>query len=154
MNFTIRTATQADANEMMALLPNLTDFELPANRNPDHLWHGDRDMLKSWLDNKAPDTFVLVAVNDSDSVMGVSIVTMREEMLSHEPSSHLEVLSVSSEAHRQGIGQSLITHSEKEAKTRGANSMTLHVFSNNKRARALYDKHGFNGELMRYYKEI
>lgn len=139
---------------MIALLPNLANFDVPANRNPDHLWHGDRDMLQNWLDGNAPETFVLVAVDDVDAVLGVAIVSMRTEMLSHDPSSHLEVLSVSSKAHRQGIGQSLIAHSENAAKARGATSMTLHVFSNNKRARALYEKHGFNGELMRYYKEI
>ena len=139
---------------MMALLPNLADFEIPVNRNPDHLWHGDRAMLQDWLADQAPDTFVLVAVDASDAVLGVAIVTMKEEMLSHEPSSHLEVLTVSNKAHRQGIGRSLIEHSESEAKARGAGSMTLHVFSNNTRARALYEKQGFNGELMRYYKEI
>ena len=154
MSFSIRAATAEDAQAMYALLPLLASFDVPAGRDPDDLWLGDQAMLKSWLNGDAPDTFTLVAVDQIDTVVGVAIVSMREEMLSHEPSSHLEVLAVSDKVHRQGLGQRLISRCEKEAKARGAGSMTLHVFANNTRARALYEKMDFDGELLRYYKPI
>ena len=154
MSVSIRAANTNDAEAMHALLPSLASFEVPTGRNPDHLWHGDRDMLQRWLDGKAPEVFTLVAADDSDAVLGVAIVSMCEEMLSHEPSAHLEVLAVSATAHRQGLGQRLIQSAQSEAKTRGAGSMSLHVFANNHRARALYEKMGFEGELLRYYTEI
>ena len=154
MPFTIRKATTEDAGAMTALLPLLASFDVPAGRNPDDLWLGDRAMLDSWLKGEAPNTFTLVAVDESDAVFGVAMVTMREEMLSHDPSSHLEVLAVSNKVHRQGLGQRLIEASEKEAKIRGATSMTLHVFSNNTNARALYSKTGFSEEMIRCHKTI
>lgn len=154
MSFTIREATTEDADAMNALLPLLASFDVPAGRNPDDLWRGDRAMLESWLKGEAPDTFTLVTTGESNVVVGVSIVTMREEMLSHEPSAHLEVLAVSDKVHRQGLGRRLIEASEKEAKARGASSMTLHVFGNNTRARALYSKLGFDEEMIRCYKPI
>jgi len=154
MSFVIRDATTEDADAMNALLPLLATFEVPAGRNPDDLWMGDRAMLESWLKGEAPNTFTLVAVNDADTVVGVSIVTMREEMLSHDPSCHLEVLAVSDTVQRQGLGQRLIEASEKEAKVRGATSMTLHVFNNNTKARGAYKKCGFDEELIRCYKPI
>ncbi|MEE9333215.1 MAG: N-acetyltransferase [Granulosicoccaceae bacterium] len=154
MSFTIREATPKDADAMNALLPLLANFDIPAGRNPDDLWMGDRVMLESWLKGEAPDTFTLVAADESDAVVGLALVTMREEMLSHEPSSHLEVLAVSDKVHRQGLGRRLIEACEKEAKALGAGSMTLHVFANNTNARALYNKTGFGEEIIRCYKPI
>lgn len=151
-SFIIRAATHRDAQGMYALLPLLASFEIPDGRNPDDLWQGDRAMLDRWLDGDAPEAFTLVAADESDAVVGLAIVSLREEMLSHEPSSHLEVLAVSDKVHRQGLGQRLVEQCETEAKVRGAKSMTLHVFANNTRARTLYEKLGFDGEILRCYK--
>jgi len=154
MSFTIRNASSQDAEAMLALLPLLATFEVPAGRNPDDLWMGDREMLESWLAADAPDTFVQVAVDSDDAVVGLAMTTLREEMLSHAPSAHLEVLAVSDTIRRQGLGQSLIEHAQTEAKARGALSMTLHVFANNTRARGLYKKMGFDEELLRCYMPL
>ncbi len=43
---------------------------------------------------------------------------------------------------------------EDEARARGAHSMTLHVFGNNRRARALYAKIGYDEELIRAIKHL
>ena len=32
--------------------------------------------------------------------------------------------------------------------------MTLHAFANNERARSVYDRAGWNGELLRYVKPL
>jgi ribosomal protein S18 acetylase RimI-like enzyme len=32
--------------------------------------------------------------------------------------------------------------------------MTLHVFANNERARSVYDRFGYSGELLRYVKRF
>jgi len=154
MNYPIRDADAADTDSMVALLPQLADFDVPKNRNPDHLWEGDKAMLLSWLAGEEPNSFARVATTDSNTVVGVALTTMREEMLSHEPSAHLEALAVSPQHLRQGIGQALIADCEQQAKSRGALSLTLHVFANNKRAQALYKKSGFSFEIIRSYKEL
>ena len=79
---------------------------------------------------------------------------MRSELLSGEPSAHLEVLVVNPDARRQGIGKRLIEATETAAKALGATSLTLHVFANNKRARSLYQACEFKEELLRCYKPI
>ena len=43
---------------------------------------------------------------------------------------------------------------EEGARARGAESLTLHVFSTNTRARALYERLGYAGELIRYIKHL
>lgn len=111
-------------------------------------------MLKQFFAGAIPETHVLVAVEEDSTVHGVAIYTMRKELLSGEPSAHLEVLAVNADTRRQGIGQALIDSTETAAKTLGAQSITLHVFSNNTRARSLYKATGFKEELLRCYKPI
>jgi DNA-binding transcriptional ArsR family regulator len=43
---------------------------------------------------------------------------------------------------------------ERDVRARGALSMSLHVFARNTRARAVYERAGYSGELMRYIKHF
>ncbi|HCY04102.1 MAG TPA: hypothetical protein DHU16_01520 [Gammaproteobacteria bacterium] len=80
------------------------------------------------------------------------MITLREELFSHEPSAHLEALVVNAEARGLGIGRKLLAHAENCVSARGASTLTLHVFSNNHRARSLYDAFDFDSELIRAVK--
>lgn len=154
MTNTIRTAIAADREASLALLPELSDFDVPAYRNPDHTWHGDAKLLEQFFKQQTPDTHALVYEDAQTNIQGISIYTMRSELLSGEPSAHLEVLVVNPDARRQGIGKRLIEATETTAKALGATSLTLHVFANNKRARSLYQACEFKEELLRCYKPI
>jgi len=154
LRYEIRKALDADRQQALALLPELSDFDVPAYRNPDHTWQGDAKMLEQYFQGQIPNTDALVAVDDQSRLHGISIYTMRPELLSGEPSAHLEVLVVAASSRREGIGQALIEATEVAAKARGAQSLTLHVFANNKRARSVYASTGFNEELLRCYKPL
>ena len=148
----IRPLTSHDLSAMLALLPQLADFEVPARRNPDDLWTGDAQLLKKVVTGAAPDSFAEVAVDDQDIPLGMILVTLREELMSHAPSAHLEAIVVEPSARGRGLGRQLLNHAEKRAAAKGAQSLTLHVFSNNQRARALYDQQGYDSELIRAVK--
>ena len=90
---------------------------------------------------------------DADNqIQGIILVTLRDEMLSHEPSAHLEAIVVSPKARGQGLGRRLLMRTEERVKALGAESLTLHVFSNNTRARSLYRSQGFEEEMLRCIK--
>ncbi len=97
-------------------------------------------------------SFAEVAVDQADAPVGLILVTLREELMSHAPSAHLEAIVVAPEARGAGVGALLLTRAEDAAKDRGAHSLSLHVFANNSRARALYDKLGYDSELIRAIK--
>ena len=80
--------------------------------------------------------------------------TLRPELLSHEPSAHLEAIALDPAAEGRGVAQALLAAAEAAASARGALTMTLHVFAVNERARRLYDRAGYDGELMRYIKAL
>lgn len=153
MDYSIRAGTPADAPKIIALLPRLADFEVPTNRNPDHLWQGDCTLVEQWANGDRPEVDVAVAVSDN-KVVGIAVISAKKEMLSGEPSVHLESLAIDSTAEGKGVGAALMRETESIAMKRGARSISLHVFAANSRARALYEKSGFDGELLRYYKPL
>jgi len=151
---TIRPASKEDGDAMLALMPRLADFDIPPTRNPEHLWGHDAEMLREWLLGREMDCFVHVAEDERGTVVGMAMFRLRPELLSDEPSAHLEAIAVSREAEGRGIAAGLLAACEKDAGARGALSMTLHVFACNRRARAFYDRSGYDGELMRYTKPL
>lgn len=150
--FITRPAVSGDLSELMRMLPELADFEIPEHRDPKDLWQGDGKLLIDVLDRNAPDSFVEVAVDAAETIQGVILVTLREELMSHAPSAHLEAIVVAPPARGQGLGKKLLAHAETMAKAAGATSLSLHVFANNVRARALYDHEGYDSELIRAIK--
>ncbi len=149
----IRLATPKDGNQMRALLPRLANFEVPKRRKPEDLWRGDEAMLLAWQRGEEPSVFAHVAERDGE-ILGVAMVRLRRELLSQEPSAHLEVIVIAQEAEGHGIASRLLVEAEREAQNQGAKTLTLHVFANNTRARGLYEKFGYDGELIRYIKEL
>lgn len=133
-------------------MPFLASFEISQGRNSRHLWEGDAELLREWAGGRRPECFVHSAVAPEGKLFGFTIVSMRDELLSHNPSAHLEAIVVAAEAQRQGVASGLLLAAEEEAQNRGALSMSLHVFASNNKARAMYEKLGYDGELMRYIK--
>jgi ribosomal protein S18 acetylase RimI-like enzyme len=150
--YTIRAIQAQDLQAMVALLPQLADFRVPERRNPEDLWQSDAQLIGEVVAGSAAMTFADVIVDTTDTPHGLVLITMREELMSHAPSAHLEAIVVSPDKRGQGLGQKLLQHAEVAAARRGARSLSLHVFSNNLRARGLYDQAGYDSELIRAIK--
>lgn len=151
--YIIRDATAADGTAMLALVPRLAAFDIPARREPQHLWRDDAALLQRWLDGEGDNCIVQVA-EGSGAILGFTLTSLRPEPLSQLPAAHLEAIAVSREAEGRGIASALLDACEKQASARGAQFMTLHVFAANQRARAVYEKCGYEGELIRYIKSL
>ena len=154
MSFQVRNAVIEDGEAILALMPRLASFDVPKSRNPVDLWRSDAAMLQRWLDGDAAECLVQVAVDDAQKLLGFTLVSLCPELLSHEPSAHLEAIAVGEGAEGKGIGQALLAAAESAASARGAQTITLHVFASNTRARGFYEHSGYDGELMRYIKEL
>lgn len=154
MSFQVRSAVSEDGEAILALMPRLAAFNVPKSRNPVDLWRSDAAMLQRWLDGEAAECFVHVAIDDAETMLGFTLVSLCPELLSHEPSAHLEAIAVGEGAEGMGVGQALLAAAESEARTQGAQTITLHVFASNTRARGFYEQSGYDGELLRYIKEL
>ena len=151
--FTLREARPGDGDAILALMPRLADFDVPESRNPEHLWWHDAEMFRDWLAGRQR-CLVHVAVDEAGELLGFTMVSLRPELLSDEPSAHLEAIALEKGAEGRGIAQALLGCAEDAAKAHGARSMSLHVFAVNRRARRLYEQAGYDGELMRYIKHL
>ena len=154
MSVSIRSASPADSTAILALMPRLAEFSVPESRVPEHLWVHDAALLQRWADGDADECLVRIAESADRGLAGFTLVSLRPELLSHEPSAHLEAIAVAPGFEGQGIGALLLRDAEATAAEQGALTMTLHVFAANVRARALYERAGFDGELMRYIKPL
>ncbi len=154
MSFHIREAVGEDGEAILALMPRLASFNVPVSRNPVDLWRSDAAMFERWRTGEAPECFVHVAEDEAQKVIGFTLTSLRPELLSHEPSAHLEAIAVGEGAEGLGVGQALLAAAEDEARVKGARTITLHVFGVNTRARDFYEKSGYDGELIRYIKAL
>ena len=78
MSFQIRSAEHEDGEAILALMPRLASFDVPKSRNPLDLWRSDAAMLQRWLDGKTAECFVHVAVEDTQEVLGFTLVSLRD----------------------------------------------------------------------------
>ena len=147
-----RPIRDSDLKAMLSLLPQLSDFNVPYRRNPEDLWRSDKNLLVKVAKNQAVDSFSEVLIDAHDKPIGLIIVTLRGELLSLEPSAHLEAIVVTPELRGKGLGAALLRHAEMKSQQKGARTLTLHVFSNNTRARGMYQKFGYDSELIRAIK--
>ena len=150
--YDIRDATIDDQVAMVALLPLLADFPIPSWRKPEHLWTGDGELLERHLAGGAPQCFARVGIGDDGRLLGLTLTSLRDELLSSTPSAHLEAIVVAPGARGAGLGRALMDDTEREAARRGARSLTLHVFGRNERARLLYRSCAYDEELIRCIK--
>ena len=154
MHYSLRSAKPDDTPALRDLLPRLAGFDVPKCRQPDDLWQGDARLMEKVLSGGANNSHVIVAADASDTPVGMAMYTIKPELLSGECSGHLEALVVHENHLRAGLGKRLIESVETDAAQHGATGLSLHVFSNNTRARSLYEACGFDEEIVRCYKPL
>ena len=154
MDFELRAGTPADVPAALPLFPRLADYDVPAERDPRDLWAGDAKLLQDWAQGKAPQCLFHVAAGSAGQILAIALASLGKEHLSGAPSAHLEAIAVSPEADGHGVGRALLDHIEQAAIERGAQTMTLHVFGNNQRARHVYGLQGYSEELIRCIKHF
>ncbi|MEP7348195.1 MAG: N-acetyltransferase, partial [Gemmatimonadaceae bacterium] len=132
----------------------LAAFDLPPRRAPEDLWRGDSELLRLWASGAAPQCIIRLAVNAEPTILGVALTQLKAEMLSGTPSAHLEVLAVRADAEGRGIAKALVHDAEAAVRARGATTLSLNVFATNGRARGVYERLGFEEELIRYIKYL
>jgi ribosomal protein S18 acetylase RimI-like enzyme len=150
---TIRQAVSDDEAAVLDLMPMLADFDLPGWRDPKDLWQGDAQLVRQHFAGDADQTRLVVAERD-DAIVGLALVLIGEELLSHAPSAHLEAIVVAPQGRGVGLGRRLMHATEELAVAESARTLTLNAFRTNVRARNLYESLGFDGELIRYIKPL
>lgn len=153
MPITIRPAVPADRGFVVRLANRLADFDPAPWRTRAELIAGDRRALESWFDAPAEGEAMLIAELDG-TPSGCAYLLSVVDYFTGQSHGHLSVLAVSEMAEGRGVGSALLDACEFWARTRGSDRLTLHAMVANTRARHLYERRGYVGELIRYVKPL
>jgi GNAT superfamily N-acetyltransferase len=157
----IRRATPADRAFVLNLAARLVEgFDPPSHRTRSELIEGDRRALDAWFDaasgdggpadvQRAEAEAMLIADLDGRPAGCAYLVTL-VDYFNERPHAHLSVLAVEKAAEGKGVGSALLDACADWARARGSDRLTLSALVTNARARALYERKGFQGEYIRY----
>ncbi|HSB53711.1 MAG TPA: GNAT family N-acetyltransferase [Gemmatimonadales bacterium] len=151
---TIRPGRAADAPALLALLPELADFPLPAWRTASQVANADAGILLAAITRDDQTSCVLVAEDPDGSVAGFIFSTTRQDYFTGKPHTHIEVIVVRQDARGRGLSRRLIDATEAWARARGHSNVTLNVFATNQRAGAVYQRLGYEPETVHYIKPL
>jgi ribosomal protein S18 acetylase RimI-like enzyme len=149
---TIRPAHPGDEAFLLGLTAQLGAFPVPHWRSREEIAAADHAILLEALRQPSPATSLLVAEDPPGTPAGYVFSTTREDYFTHEPHAHIEVIAVEPTAQGRGLGRRLLQATEAWARGRGYRRITLNVFATNVRARALYEKAGYEAETLHYHK--
>ena len=151
---TIRPATPADHDALIALTARLADFPRPAWRTAHEIAVADNGILLAAVAVPGADTIVLVSGAPGEAIDGVVFVATTTDYFTGERHGHVEVLAVAPQAQGRGVARALMEAAESWARARGDAFLTLNVFDANARARRVYARLGYLPETVHYRKAL
>lgn len=146
----IRPATRADERHILALSARMANFDLQPWRTAEEITQSDGQAMIDALRAGQSDSEVFVAEQDG-AVLGCLHMVVALDFFGRRHA-HISVVVTSESAEGTGVGRALMAFADDWARTRQLPFITLNVFAANTRARRLYEKCGFEVELMKYAK--
>ena len=150
----IRPARPDDRGAVLALMPRLEAFGLPANIAAGTLAAGETRALAGAFDRMPDGHALYVAVDPSGTIIGALYLETREDYFTSVRHGHVGVLAVAEAAEGRGVGRALLATADAWARAAGFDRLTLSVFDSNVRARSLYERAGYAVDLVRYRKDV
>ncbi len=154
MTLNIRPHHPKDIPWILSLSDRLTAFDLPAWRQAETINDANQTLLKKALEEPEPGSTFLIAEMDGGVRAGFIFLQTETEFFSRQPQGYISDLVVHPDHEGQGVGRALMQAAETWAQDNGFPVLTLYVFASNTRARQLYEKVGFQADLIKYARPI
>lgn len=150
----LRPFAPSDVNFIESLIPRFSEFDLPAWRQRDEIDNTNLASLKKAMDTPEPGSAIFIAEDEAGKRAGFLHLQTQTDYFNGEKIAYISDLAVDSAFEGQGIGRTLLDKAEDWAREQNCSLLTLYVFSNNSRARKIYEKLGFNEEVTKYVKPL
>jgi ribosomal protein S18 acetylase RimI-like enzyme len=147
-----RAAALADVPSLMELASRMANFELPPWRTAAEVIAADGQAMVAAVRAADPDSEVFIAERDGVTAGCLHMVVTADFFGSRH--AHISVIATSADAEGAGVGRALMAFAEDWARARQLPLITLNVFATNARARRLYERAGFDVELVKYAKRV
>ena len=156
----IRPAVPADREWILPLVPRLHEFGPPPWRPVDVMDAAERGTVAAALDGPRDDAALFVAEDAAGGAasrstpLGFVYVVTMADFFTGERHGHVFDIVVARDGEGRGVGRALLDAAERWARGCGYRLLTLHVFVGNGRARALYERAGFEPEQTKMVKVL
>lgn len=148
----IRAATPDDEASLLKLSERMANFPVPPWRSAEEITQADGRSMVNAVALAHPDSEVFIAEGDGAAAGCLHMLVARDFFGRRH--AHISVIVVSAAAEGTGTGRLLMDYAEGWARARQLPIITLNVFASNARARRLYEKAGFEVELLKYAKPL
>lgn len=151
----IRPARVEEREFVLGLAARLAQgFALPQGRSSEEVVRAEERALAVALDRPTAETALLVAERPGGGRGGIVYLQQQLDYFRQRPHAHVAILAVGADLEGQGAGRALLKAAEAWARDQGFDMITLHVFVDNHRARAVYERQGYEPETLRYVKRL
>lgn len=150
----IRAAQAGDRDAVRAIALRLAQFGPPPWRTPAEVNEGELRTLDQFFAGRAPATSSLLVAELASVVSGFTYLEQLQDYFTLESHGHIGIIAVAERVEGQGVGAALMGAAEAWARERGYRTLTLSVFQDNTRARAVYEHFGFRPDTIRYLKPL
>lgn len=150
----VRPARLSDRTFILGITQRLAQgFELPSWRTEREVVAAESATLEEAL-RPGTERAALLVAEDAEGEPGGYVHVNVETDYFGRTLAHIGILAVSSEAEGRGAGRTLVEAAEGWARSEGLDLITLNVFANNQRARALYQRLGYGPDTLHYAKPL
>jgi ribosomal protein S18 acetylase RimI-like enzyme len=148
----VRPGSREDEEFVLAAAGRLAELGPPSWIPRGEIVAREARTLRAYIEHGDVGSALLLAVRADGTRLGFVFLETKEDYFSGEPHGHVGMLAVAPEAEGCGVGRLLMTAAEKWSRDRGFGKLTLNVFDDNHRARALYERLDYRAETVRYVK--
>lgn len=148
-----RSATTADRTFIAETAVRLADFGPPSWRTPGEIVTPEVQALEAFFVTPLPGSAMFV-VEDDDERLGFVLLERRVDYFTRRAHGHVSIIAITDAAEGRGAGTALMSAAEAWAREQGFGLLTLNVFDGNRRARAMYERCGFQVETLKYVKPL
>ena len=150
----VRAGRREDEEFVVAAAERLAAFEVPAWRRGAEIVAGESRTLRRFFESPDPGAELLVAQSADGERLGFALLETVADYFSGQRHGHIGILAVTAAAEGRGVGGALLRAAEAWARALRFPRLSLNVFESNGRARAVYEHHGYEPEIVRYVKAI
>jgi ribosomal protein S18 acetylase RimI-like enzyme len=150
----IRPAVPADLEFVLTVAERLAAFGPPPWRTAREIASREQESLRAHFERPDEGAAVLVAEEPAGERAGFVFLETLRDYFTGDAHGHVGMLAIAEHREGAGAGRALMAAAEEWARARGFRKLTLNVFEENRRARALYARLDYHPETTRYVKRL
>ena len=151
----IRAFLPKDHESIIELTKRLSEIDMPEWRKAEQIENTNIAMVKNAMEESDPDNVILVAqAAIENQVVGYIRLQTQTDYFSGEKYGYVANIAVNRAFEGQGVGHKLLERAENWTRDKGYTHLKLHVFVENTRALQVYEKYGYNQDIIEYVKVL